>query len=97
MIRNVVEDHVRASVEALRSHFPDFCPCGEALCTDDVMVFALNRIPPRYVTTREGQAVTEVSLEKQQQRAEIDVIVMEALRKVSMAPRCPRARARGPA
>jgi competence protein ComFB len=86
MIRNMVEDHVRQAFEALRPHFKDFCGCD--LCIDDVQVFALNRMPPRYVTSLEGQAVTEVSLEKQQNRAEIDVVVMEALRKVSMAPRC---------
>jgi competence protein ComFB len=86
MIRNMVEDHVRQAFEALRPHFKDFCGCD--LCVDDVQVFALNRMPPRYVTSLEGQAVTEVSLEKQQNRAEIDVVVMEALRKVSLAPRC---------
>lgn len=86
MIRNMVEDHVRQAFAALRPHFKDFCGCD--LCVDDVQVFALNRMPPRYVTSLEGQAVTEVSLEKQQNRAEIDVVVMEALRKVSLAPRC---------
>ena len=86
MIRNMVEEHVRASFEALRPHFKDFCGCE--LCVEDVQVFALNRMPPRYVTSLEGQAVTEVSLEKQQNRAEIDVVMMEALRKVSLAPRC---------
>ena len=86
MIRNMVEDHVRQAFESLRPHFKDFCGCE--LCVDDVLVFSLNRMPPRYVTSLEGQAVTEVSLEKQQHRAEIDVVVMEALRKVSMAPRC---------
>ena len=95
MIRNMVEEHVRASFEALRPHFKEFCGCD--LCSDDVQVFALNRIPPRYVTSREGQAVTEVALEKQQNRAEIDVVVMEALRKISLAPRCgtPRERRAG--
>ncbi len=94
MIRNLVEDHVRAAFDALRPHFPHFCPCGGELCKDDVLVFALNRIPPRYVVSVEGQAVTEVALEKQQMRAEIEVVVMEAFRKISMAPRCPKARPR---
>jgi hypothetical protein len=49
MIRNMVEDHVRTSFEALRSHFKDFCGCE--LCVEDVQVFALNRMPPRYVTS----------------------------------------------
>ena len=86
MIRNMVEDHVRASFETLRTHFKDFCGCD--LCAEDVQVFALNRMPPRYVTSLEGQAITELALEKDQHRAEIDVVVMEALRKISLAPRC---------
>jgi hypothetical protein len=32
--------------------------------------------------------VTEVNLEKEQSRAAIEVVVMEALRKISVAPRC---------
>ncbi len=90
MIRNLVEEHVIAAYDSLRPHFPAFCGCE--LCRADVLVFVLNRIPPRYVATLEGQAVSEVFLEKNQSRAEIDVVVMEAFRKVSMAPRCNRAR-----
>ena len=86
MIKNLVEDHVTAAYETLRSHFPAFCGCD--LCREDVLTFALNRIPPRYVARREGSVVTEVNLEKEQSRAAIEVVVMEALRKISVAPRC---------
>jgi hypothetical protein len=86
MIRNLAEDHVTASFESLRPHFPDFCGCD--ICKADVMVFSLNRIPPRYVATLEGSAVTEVNLEKGQSRAAIDVAMMEAFRRVTAAPRC---------
>ena len=86
MIRNLVEDHVITAYDTLRPHFPACCGCE--LCRDDVLTFALNRVPPRYVTRREGAVVTAVSLEKEQSRAAIEVIVMEALRKISVAPRC---------
>jgi competence protein ComFB len=86
VIRNLVEDHVLVAYDTLRPHFPAFCGCE--LCRDDVMTYALNRVPPRYVSRREGAVVTEVSLEKEQSRAAIEVIVMEALRKISVAPRC---------
>ena len=92
MIKNLVEDHVLASFGALKRHFPEFCGC--ALCESDVLVFALNRIPARYVANLEGQIVTEVSLEKDQNRTVIDVTVMEGFRKISMAPRCGRPGAR---
>jgi competence protein ComFB len=88
VIRNLVEEHVMTAYDTLRPHFPAFCGCE--LCRDDVLTFALNRVPPRYVSRREGAVVTEVNLEKEQSRAAIEVIVMEALRKISVAPRCQR-------
>jgi competence protein ComFB len=86
VIKNLVEDHVTAAYQTLRPHFPGFCGCD--LCREDVLTFALNRIPPRYVARREGSVVTEVALEKEQSRAAIEVVVMEGLRKISVAPRC---------
>lgn len=86
MIRNVAEDHVIAAYEALRSHFPEFCGCD--VCREDALVFTLNRIPPRYVSSPTGSVVTELNLEKGQNRAAIDVAMMDALRRISLAPRC---------
>ncbi len=86
MIRNVAEDHVSASYEALRSHFPDFCGCD--ICRDNAFVYTLNRIPPRYVSSLTGSVVTELNLEKEQNRTAIDVAMMDALRRISLAPRC---------
>jgi hypothetical protein len=88
MIRNLAEDHVLQVYDALRHHFADFCGCE--ICREDVLVFTLNRIAPRYVATLAGSVLTEVSLEKEQSRAPIDVAMMEGFRKVSMAPRCGR-------
>ena len=86
MLRNLSEEHVAAAYDTLRRHYQDFCGCE--VCRADVMVFALNRVAPRYVSSLEGSVVTEVNLEKEQSRAAIEVAMMDALRKVSMAPRC---------
>lgn len=86
MIRNVMEDHVVQAYQAMRPHFPDFCACD--VCRDDALVFTLNRVPARYVASRTGSVVTEINLEKEQSRAAIEVAMMEALRKISLAPRC---------
>lgn len=92
MIRNIVEEHVLSSYSSLQSHFPDFCGCD--VCKGDVLVFALNRIPARYVATVEGAVVTGVALDKDQNRTVIDVHLMEGFRKVSLAPRCARGQQR---
>jgi hypothetical protein len=95
VIRNLVEDHAIAAYDAMRPHFPEFCGCET--CREDALVYTLNRIPARYVSTPTGSAVTEVNLEKGQSRAAIEVAMMDALRKVALAPRCgnrPRASGR---
>ena len=86
MIHNLVEEHVRAAYESLRPRFPEFCGCE--VCREDALVYTLNRVPPRYVASRTGSVLTEVSLEKDQNRAAIDVAMMDGLRKISQAPRC---------
>lgn len=86
--KNLVEEHVMEAYTSLRPHFPEFCGCE--VCRADVVVYALNRLPPRYVATLEGSVVTEVNLDKQQGRAAIDVAVMEGLKRVSQSPRCGR-------
>ena len=86
MIQNKVEAHVTEAYDALRNHFPDFCGCE--VCRADVLVYALNRLPARYVASREGTVITELSLDKHQNRATIDVVVMDGIRKVMASPRC---------
>lgn len=92
MIKNLVEEHVVAAYDQLKRHFPDFCGCE--ICHGDVLVYTLNRVPARYVNTLEGTVVTEFNLDRDQSRAVIDVMLMEGLRKVSVAPRCGRKAAR---
>jgi hypothetical protein len=86
VIHNLVEQHVVAAYDAMRPHFPHFCGCE--VCREDVLVYALNRIPARYVARTTGSVVTEINLEKEQSRAAIEVAMMGALRKISLAPRC---------
>lgn len=87
-IRNAIEDHVVEAYAQVSGHFPSFCGCDT--CRLDVLVYALNRLPPRYVVGLEGKVVTDVNLDKDQNRASIEVAVMEGIRKVSLAPRCAR-------
>jgi late competence development protein ComFB len=81
-----MEDHVAQAYDAMRPHFPDFCGCE--VCRDDALVFTLNRVPAKYVVTRTGAVLTGINLEKEQSRAAIEVAMMDALRKISLAPRC---------
>lgn len=88
VLRNMVEEHVAEGYDNLLEHFPDFCGCP--MCRADVMVFALNRLPARYVASTEGHVVTELNLDKDQMRATIEVTMMDGFKKVASAPRCGR-------
>jgi competence protein ComFB len=89
MIQNKVEVHVIEAFDSLRGHFPDFCGCD--ICRADVLVYALNRLPARYVASLEGTVITELNLDKQQNRASIEVAVMDGFRRVMESPRCKQA------
>jgi competence protein ComFB len=85
-VTNVTWEVVHREYERLRGTFPAFCGCDT--CRGDVLVFALNRLSPHYVSTRAGEILTELSLQSDQERAKLSVILLEGLRKVGLAPRC---------
>jgi hypothetical protein len=60
----------------------------ESLCRGDVLVYALNRIAPHYVSTRQGEILTELALASDQEKAKLDVALLDGFRKVGLAPRC---------
>lgn len=77
---------VQKEYDELRGRFPAFCGCDT--CRGDVLVFALNRLTPHYVSTRAGEILTELSLHSDQERAKLAVALLDGLRKVALAPRC---------
>lgn len=82
-MKNLLEELVAREYERLRPS--DFCGCPQ--CRDDVIVFALNRLPPRYVAGSPGDVVTNVALHRDQPIADISVVLVEAFRRVRSAPR----------
>jgi len=77
---------VQREYEALRPGLRGFCGC--ATCRGDVLVYALNRLTPHYVSTPQGEVLTELALGSDQERARLSVILLEGFRRVAMAPRC---------
>lgn len=87
---------MRDAYEALRVTDPSFCGC--ARCREDVLTMAMNQARPHYaVGDPLGAAVTRVALARRQLRAELSVIVLEAMRRVAAAPRHPKEVDRGSA
>lgn len=85
-VTNVTLEVVQREYDSLREAFPRFCGCDT--CRGDVLVFALNRLAPHYVSTRQGEILTELSLQSDGEKAKLDVALVDAFRKVALAPRC---------
>lgn len=85
-MKNAIEDSVREIYRSLRGKHAEFCGCTR--CEDDVIAFALNHTRPRYVAGPPmGAAVTSVQLAQDQSRAELTVIVFNAMQRVAREPR----------
>lgn len=82
----MVLEVVQREYEVLRAKYPKFCGCDT--CRGDVLVHSLNRLSPHYVSTRQGEILTELSLGTDQEKAKLAVVLIEGLRKVALAPRC---------
>jgi competence protein ComFB len=86
-MKNALEAPLRSIYQTLRKQHPEFCACER--CQDDVMALALNNTRPRYVsgTPPLGEVITGVQLNYDQTRAQLTVVVFEAMRKVAANPR----------
>ena len=89
MIHNLVEARVVTMYDELRPQVANICGCH--VCRGDVLVYALNRLPARYVATNEGKVMTELNLDSGQSRVNMEVTLLAGFRRVTMAPRCGKA------
>ncbi len=65
-------------------HRDEFCTCKK--CVEDIMAFALNRLPPHYVATKLGEVVTDVKLTEAPDRVKVLTEVVRAIRQVAQHP-----------
>ncbi len=79
------EEIVGREYERLAPTVPDFCGC--VTCREDVIVYALNRLPPHYVTRQRGAVLQHVAMQQGQQVADVAVMLMAGFRIVQESPR----------
>jgi competence protein ComFB len=83
---NLIEESLEEHYAQLKGKVAGFCGCAQ--CKDDVLTMALNQIRPRYTSgARRGSVITRAELQLDQARAEVMVVMLDALRKVAAAPR----------
>lgn len=88
-MKNVVEEFVKSVYAELRPGVPGAHDCP--ICSEDVMVFALNRLPPQYVSTAKGEILSRLEIQVGQSRTDATVAIMEGFRFIGANPRCGRA------
>lgn len=80
-IFNYMEDVVREQLEDLLSKRDDVCKCQR--CKLDMMVWALNRLPQKYVITDKGRIYTKLAEQETQFKADVISVLTKAIIKVS--------------
>lgn len=84
-MKSPLERVVRELHANLAEMHGEFCSCEQ--CADDVVAMVMNQTRPRYTTTGLGWAVEAADLETDQARAELSVLVFDAMRRVAEQPR----------
>jgi len=84
-VRNYMEHMVEDELDMLFSETDDVCKCQK--CKYDIMVWALNRLPPKYVITEKGRLYTKLKEQEIQFRADVVREITKAILYVSKNPR----------
>jgi len=84
-MRSPLERAVRDVHVKLTATHTEFCSCEQ--CADDVVALVMNQTKPRYTTTGLGWAIEAADLDTDQVRAELSVLVFEAMHRVAGQPR----------
>ncbi len=84
-MKSPLERAVRDVHAKLTEQQPEFCACEQ--CQDDVVAMVMNQIRPRYTTTGLGYAVEAADLDTDQVRAQLSVLVFDAMHRVAEQPR----------
>lgn len=88
-MKNLLEGAVVGIYEELIAKSPESCSCDN--CREDALAYVLNKTRPRYSGgTDTGMALIALDLQKDQTRAQLAVVVLEAIQRVAANPRHPR-------
>ncbi len=83
-IQNYMEDVVQEELELLLEERRNICKCNK--CKLDMMVWTLNRLPPRYVITNRGRLYTKLKEQEVQFKADVVKELTKAIDFVAKNP-----------
>ena len=82
--KNYMEDAVERMLDRLAPQYPEICMCDR--CRTDMMMIALNNLPPRYVSTHKGVVLLRVEGMEIQYEVEVMTETMRAMQIVGSQP-----------
>jgi len=87
-MKNLLEGTVKGIYDELIVKTPGACTCET--CEMDVLAYVLNKTRPRYSGgTDTGMALLALDLQKDQTRAQLAVVVLDAIQRIASNPRHP--------
>lgn len=81
---NIMEQVVEQEYEKIKDTL-DCCTCP--VCRDDIIAYALNRLPPQYVVTHLGRKASEIMMTCQQNSTDIRITICQAADHIRSHPR----------
>ncbi|MFU0833650.1 MAG: Late competence development protein ComFB [Oscillospiraceae bacterium] len=83
-INNAMEDLVQQKLDEIIDRL-DCCQCEQ--CREDMILYALNRLSPKYVSTDLGRAYAKLDSMSNQFEIDLLTVLYEAAEKVKKNPR----------
>lgn len=84
-ISRPVEQAVIREIDNYLADHGEICACER--CRNDIMALALQNLPPRYSTTRQGEVWINLELQSPQLKMDVLKAIVRAVEKVSQHPR----------
>ena len=81
--RNVLEDILELEFDEMTSSL-NICTCPQ--CRTDIIAYALNQLPPRYVATQAGMVLSKADLHEPQKHTDIQAALARAIDLVAKQP-----------
>ena len=83
MLVNIMEEAVKEMLPSVLRVY-DCCKCDK--CQQDIIAYALNHLPPRYVVRTSGAVLTRFSLSREQEKADVISALVSAIATISKNP-----------
>lgn len=84
-MNNMMEVFVEQSLDEVLRMFPECCKCSK--CREDIECLALNHLPPKYVSTEEGNLMARLSTLDAKKKVRLIQEIAKAVQIVAASPR----------